>query len=61
MQEQILCVSYFDQIIGPSRFYCSEPLKNSKDAPDLDKILEFVDEEGFFIFAFRKYQSLNYL
>ncbi|MHA2037727.1 MAG: ADP-ribosylation factor-like protein [Promethearchaeota archaeon] len=60
-QEQILCVSYFDQVIGPSKLYCSEPLTEVVGAPDLDRILEFNDEEGTFIFAYRKYQTVNHL
>ncbi|MFW9876581.1 MAG: ADP-ribosylation factor-like protein [Candidatus Thorarchaeota archaeon] len=60
-QDQILSVSYFDQIIGPNVLYSSEPLGDVLDAPDLDKILEFNDEEGTFIFAYRKYQTVNHL
>jgi len=60
-QDQILCVSYFDQVIGPSKLYCSEPLADLIGAPDLDRILEFNDEEGTFIFAYRKYQTVNHL
>jgi signal recognition particle receptor subunit beta len=60
-QDQILCVSYFDQVIGPSKLYCSEPLTEVVGAPDLDRILEFNEEEGTFIFAYRKYQTVNHL
>ncbi|MFX1454349.1 MAG: ADP-ribosylation factor-like protein [Promethearchaeota archaeon] len=60
-QDQILCVSYFDQVIGPSKLFCSESLEEVSGAPDLDKILEFNDEEGTFIFAYRKYQTVNHL
>jgi len=60
-QDQILCVSYFDQVIGPSKLYCSETLTDVVGAPDLDRILEFVEEEDTFIFAYRKYQTLNHL
>lgn len=60
-QDQILCVSYFDQVIGPSKLYCSESLADVVGAPDLDRILEFVEEEDTFIFAYRKYQTLNHL
>jgi signal recognition particle receptor subunit beta len=60
-QDQILCVSYFDQVIGPSKLYCSEPLTDVVGAPDLDRILEFNEEEGTFIFAYRKYQTVNHL
>ncbi len=60
-QDQILSISYFDQVIGPNMFYSSEPLENVVGAPDLDRILEFNDEEGTFIFAYRKYQTVNHL
>ena len=60
-QDQILSVSYFDQVIGPNIFYSSEPLEDVVGAPDLDRILEFNDEEGTFIFAYRKYQTVNHL
>ncbi|MHA1491251.1 MAG: ADP-ribosylation factor-like protein [Promethearchaeota archaeon] len=60
MKEQILCISYFDQVIGPSLFYSSEDNLDS-DLPDINRILEFNEEEGTFIFAFRKYQTINHL
>jgi len=60
-QDQILSVSYFDQVIGPNIFYSSEPMEDVVGAPDLDRILEFVEEEGPFIFAARKYQTVNHL
>ena len=60
-QDQILCVSYFDQVIGPSKLYCSESLTDVVGVPDLDRILEFNDEEGTFIFAYRKFQTVNHL
>jgi signal recognition particle receptor subunit beta len=60
-QDQILSVSYFDQVKGPNVFYSSEPLEDVVGAPDLDRILEFNDEEGTFIFAYRKYQTVNHL
>jgi len=60
-QDQILCVSYFDQVIGPNTLYCNEPLTEIVGAPDLDKILEFNDEEGTFIFAYRKFQTVNHI
>ena len=62
MAEQILCVSYFDQIIGPNIFYSNENLKkDSFDYPDIGRILEFQDQEGTFIFAFRKFQTVNFI
>ncbi|MHA2393932.1 MAG: ADP-ribosylation factor-like protein [Promethearchaeota archaeon] len=60
-QDQILCISYFDQVIGPNMLYCSEPLHGTIGAPDLGRILEFNEEEGTFIFAAHKYQTLNHI
>jgi hypothetical protein len=60
-QNQILCVSYFDHVIGPNTFYSSENLSKSPDAPDINRILEFNDEEGTFIFAYRKFQTVNHI
>jgi len=60
-QNQILSVSYFDQVIGPNVFYSSEPMEEVVGAPDLDRILEFNVEEGTFIFAYRKFQTVNHL
>jgi hypothetical protein len=60
-QDQILCISYFDQVIGPNMLYCSEPLLGTIGAPDLGRILEFNEEEGTFIFAAHKYQTLNHI
>ena len=60
-QDQILCISYFDHIIGPNTLYCSEPLLNSIETPDLGRILEFNEEPGTFIFAYRKYQTVNHI
>ena len=58
-KEELLCISYFDQIIGPSQFYCTEPLES--EHPNLNKILEFNEKPGSFIFAFRKYQTVNHI
>lgn len=60
-QNQILCIIYFDEIIGPSTLYSSETLAETTDSPDLNRILEFNDEEGTFIFAYRKYQTVNHI
>ncbi|MGV9171062.1 MAG: ADP-ribosylation factor-like protein [Promethearchaeia archaeon] len=59
--KHFLCISYFDQIIGPNIFYCNERIeeKNDKDFPNLTRIMEFNEEDGSFIFAFRKYQTIN--
>jgi GTPase SAR1 family protein len=59
-QNQILCVSYFDQVIGPNTLYSNESLSGT-DAPDINRILEFNDEEGTFIFAYRKFQTVNHI
>jgi len=59
-KEEILCISYFDQIIGPNQFYCQESLDDIEH-PNLNRILEFNDEPGSFIFAFRKYQTVNHI
>ena len=60
-QNQILCITYFDQVIGPSTFYSNELLSASVEAPDINRILEFNDEEGTFIFAYRKFQTVNHI
>ena len=60
-QNQILCVTYFDQIIGPTTLYSNEKHSESMDAPDVNRILEFNDEEGTFIFAYRKFQTVNHI
>ena len=60
-QNQILCITYFDQVIGPSTFYSNELLSASLEAPDINRILEFNDEEGTFIFAYRKFQTVNHI
>ncbi|MEJ2279272.1 MAG: hypothetical protein P8Y70_16255 [Candidatus Lokiarchaeota archaeon] len=60
--EEILCLSYFDSIIGPSIFYCSNESKFDEfEHPNLKRILEFNEEEGTIIFAFRKYQTINHV
>jgi len=58
---EILCISYFDEIYGPSIFYCNVPSLDDPDYPDLTRVLDFNEEEGSFIFAFRRYQTLNHL
>lgn len=59
-KDSILCVSYFDTVLGPNTLYCNSTL-NSKEHPDLGRILEFSDEEGNFVFTFRKYQTINHI
>jgi len=58
---EILAVLYFDEILGPNYLYSSVPIPDEEDFPNLKNILEFNDEEGGFIFSYRKYQTLNYL
>ena len=58
--EVILALSYFDSILGPNNLYCSSPLI-PEEHPDLGRILEFTEEEGDFIFTFRKYQTINHI
>lgn len=58
--ESILCISYFDTILGPNTFYCNEPL-NTDEHPDLGRILEFQEREGSFLFSFRKFQTINHI
>lgn len=60
-QNQILCITYFDQVIGPNTLYSSELLVKDVDTPDINRILEFNDEEGTFIFAYRKFQTVNHI
>ncbi len=60
-QNQILCITYFDQVIGPNTLYCNEQLSELLDTPDVNRILEFNDEEGTFIFAYRKFQTVNHI
>lgn len=59
--KEYLCVSYFDNIIGPNIFYCNEDLTKSSDSPNLGRILEFAEEENTFIFAFKNFQTLNHI
>jgi len=56
--ESILCLSYFDSILGPIIFYSSSPI-DKKEHPDIGRILEFQEHEGNFIFSYRKYQTVN--
>jgi GTPase SAR1 family protein len=59
-KEVILCVSYFDSILGPNLLHCSSSL-NSEEHPDIGRILEFTEDEGTFIFTFRKFQTVNHI
>ena len=59
-KEVIIALSYFDSILGPNLLYSSSPL-NTQEHPDLGRILEFTEEEGNFIFTYRKYQTINHI
>lgn len=58
--ESILCLSYFDSILGPTIFYSSSPI-DKKEHPDIGRILEFQEHDGSFIFSYRKYQTINHI
>jgi signal recognition particle receptor subunit beta len=57
---QALCIIYFDSIIGPNVFYCNRDLVKTIKNDEISRILEFNDEEGSFIYAFKEYQTINY-
>ncbi len=59
-QEQALCIIYFDAIIGPNIFYCNKNLSEEGKRPNFERLLEFSDGEGTFIYAFQKYQTINH-
>ncbi len=61
LQEKYLCISYFDEYLGPNILFCTPPKPNDNDFPDLTRILEFQENEGSFVFAFRRYQSINHI
>ncbi len=61
MPQEFLCISYFDEILGPKVFHENTSLAEESDPPNLERILDFTEEEGNFVFAFRKYQTNNYI
>ncbi|MBD3254032.1 MAG: hypothetical protein GF383_03025 [Candidatus Lokiarchaeota archaeon] len=61
MNEGFLAISYFDQLIGPNLLYRNESEVEDKDFPDLSNILEYNEENGTYIFPFRRYQSINHI
>jgi len=61
LEEKYLCISYFDEKIGPNILYCKPQKPDDIDFPDLTKLLEFNDTPGTFLFAFRRYQSINHI
>jgi hypothetical protein len=58
---EVLCISYFSPVLGPQIFYCNDPEIFKYKHPELEKILEFNDNEGSFIFAGLKYQTSNFI
>jgi len=61
LEEKYLCVSYFDENIGPNLLLSRPTKPYHNDFPDLNRILEFSENPGSFLFAFRRYQSINYI
>ena len=59
MIEKFLVISYFDMRIGPNILYSNSDITNIYGFPDLSRILEFTEEEGTFLFSFRKFQTIN--
>ena len=60
MIEKFLVISYFDMFLGPNILYSkTEDTNNIYEFPDLKKILEFIEDEGTFLFSFRKFQTIN--
>lgn len=55
-KNSLLVLSYFDRIRGPSILYCAETF----DHFELRNVLDVL-ESGVFIFAFRNYQTINYI
>ncbi len=60
-KKESLCISYFDNIIGPNIFYCNEDLSKKSDSPDLGRLLDFSEEESTFILAIKDFQTLNHV
>lgn len=58
---EVLCISYFSPILGPQIFYCNDPEIFEYKHPELEKILEFNENEGSFVFAGLKYQTSNFI
>jgi hypothetical protein len=54
-----LVISYFDQIIGPSIFYCNDNLDEYNQI-ELYKLLDFNTKEQCIILANDTYQTINY-
>ena len=59
MREKFLVISYFDNRIGPNILYSNSDVSNIYGFPDLSRILEFSEDDGIFMFSFRKFQTIN--
>jgi hypothetical protein len=59
MIEKFIVISYFDMRIGPNILYSNSDISNIYGFPDLSRILEFSEDDGTFLFSFRKFQSIN--
>jgi len=59
--KEYLCISYFDNIIGPNTFFCNEELSSDPERPNLGRILEFAEDETTFILAFTNFQTVNHI
>ena len=61
MTEEYLCVSYFDQKVGPSLLFCNETLTDIYGVPNFDNILGFCEDEDTILFSFRRFQTINHI
>lgn len=61
MENEFLALIFFDDILGPTIFHQNTDFSSGSDQPNLERILDFTEEEGSFVFAFRKYQTNNYI
>ena len=60
MKEKFLVISYFDTLVGPNILYSkSEDINKIYGFPNLSRILDFSEEDGTFLFSFRKFQTIN--
>ncbi|TFF98565.1 MAG: hypothetical protein EU547_01210 [Promethearchaeota archaeon] len=58
---EYLCISYFDNIIGPNTFYCNEDLSKDPESPNLGRILEFAEDKSTFILASQNFYTVNHI
>ena len=61
MKDKILCILYFDKIIGPSFLHGNLDLSNGNKYPDLRKILDYNEGEGTLFVATPDFASFNYI